>query len=345
MTYVRSVRSTMKSESYPNSLEQSEERASLEWVVEGWEETCKNCNPLTPMTCVTSCKIWNLKNELRKSYEKMTRPDFMTKLLNALKNKRRLQIFEMISKGRYSKASLQQKLKKLGYHHSQQTIAEEYLAPLIHVRLVEENQNRYHATVFGCRLAESTKNFIDIEKVLPPHSKCYEETALGMLLNGPKTHKDFEGVIPTKSAARVLNRLQTAGLIETTKEKDYVFYFKTKRDPNNVKFSPTERRVYGNISIEGVSARKLAEKTMISLRRTYKYLRRLKGKKMVFTRMRPKSYVLTANGTRAALMLQEISNLIVEVLASATQFVKDKETHYLPTPDTSYIMQVEKRRK
>jgi hypothetical protein len=41
-------------------------------------------------------------------------------------------------------------------------------------------------------------------------------------------------------------------------------------------FSPTEKRVYENILPYGISARQLAEKTEISLRRTCKYLRRLK---------------------------------------------------------------------
>ena len=88
----------------------------------------------------------------------------MINLLNTLKNDRRLQILEIISEGYYYIARLQQKLKKRGYYHSQQTIAEEYLAPLIEVGLAVEDQNRYYATVFGCRLNELIKGFSDVEK-------------------------------------------------------------------------------------------------------------------------------------------------------------------------------------
>jgi predicted transcriptional regulator len=218
-------------------------------------------------------------------------------------------------------------LKNLGYYHSQQTIAGEYLTPLIEVGLVEENQNQYYTTLFGCRLKELTKNSYNIEAILPPHSECYEEMALSMLLNEPKTYKHFEGIIPIKSVARVLNRLQKAKLIETAKENHYIFYFKTKRDSNIVKLSPTERRVYENIPIDGISARKLAEKTSISLRRTYKYLRRLKGKKMVFAKKKPKSYALTAKGLQVAEMLKGIHDLAVEALETVSKIIKDEETY------------------
>jgi predicted transcriptional regulator len=304
----------MKTEDYQVQLQETEEKTSLEDIVKGWEETCKNCNPLTPTTCMSGCKIWKQKSEFRELYKKMENPNFMIKLLNTLKNIRRLQTLETISEGYYSIARLQQKLKKRGYYHSQQTIAEEYLTPLIEVGLSEEDQNRYYATAFGRRLNELMKDFSDVENVLPPHSECYEETALGMLLDKPKTYEDLRSVISAKSVARVLNRLQKAKLVETAKENDYVFFFRTKRDSSIAKVSPTERKVYENIPTDGISARKLVEKTRISLRRTYKYLRRLKGKKLVFTRKRQKSYALTAKGLQIALMLKGIHDLALEAV-------------------------------
>jgi predicted transcriptional regulator len=265
----------------------------------------------------------------------MKNPNFMIKLLNTLKNDRRLQILEIISEGCHSIARLQQELKKRGYYHSQQTIAEEYLTPLLEVGLAEEDQNRYYATVFGCRLNKLIKDFSDVENVLPPHSECYEETALGMLLDKPKTYEDLKSMIPAKSVARILNRLQKAKLVETAKENDYIFYFQTKRDSKSTKFSPTEKRVYENIPIEGISARKLAEKTSISLRRTYKYLRMLKGKKMVFKKKRPKSYALTAKGLKIAKMLKGIRNLTLETTATASHIVNNNGPHELLMVATS----------
>jgi len=308
----------MKTENYPVLLQGAEEKSNLAQTLKEWNETCKQCNPLTPIQCTTGCKIWKQKNEFRNLYEKMKNPGFMTNLLNTLKNNRRLQILEMISKGRYSLARLQQGLKKLGYYHSQQTIAEEYVAPLIEVGLVEENQNQYCITLFGCRLSELTTDFHNIEDYLPSHSECYEETVLSALLNKPKTYEDLEDIIQAKSVSRVLNRLQKAKFVEAPKKNDYVFYFKTKRNSNNSKFSPTENRIYENIPFDGISAQELAEKANISLRRTYKYLRRLKGKKLVFTKKRPKSYTLTAQGLEIATLLNRIRDLVVEASAASS---------------------------
>jgi DNA-binding transcriptional regulator YhcF (GntR family) len=315
----------METENYPALRQEAEKKTSPADIVKDWHETCNNCRPLTPITCMTDCKIWKQKNESRTLCEKMKNDNFMTNLLNTLKNKRRIQILGIISKSRYSLSRLQQELKKLGYCHSQQTLGREYLMPLMEVGLAEENQSQYHGTVFGCQLNESVKDFVYAEDVLPPHSECYEETALGLLLDKPKTYNDFEEMIPMKSVARVLSRLQEAKLIETTKENDYIFHHKTKRDSNIAKFSLTERRVYDNIPSDGIPARKLAEKTQISLRRTYKYLRRLKGKKLVFTRKRQKSFALTADGLQIALMLKGIHDIVVRELGTALKIVKNEE--------------------
>jgi predicted transcriptional regulator len=324
----------MKTENYQTVPQGTDEQTTLADTLRKWEETCKNCHPLTPLMCMSNCKIWKLKNEFRKLREKMENPHFMTNLLNALKNKRRLLILGVISKGRYSVSKLQQELKESGFYHSRTTIEKEYLTPLIEAGLAEEHQNQYYTTLFGSSLSELIKDFHNIEDVLPPHSECYEEMALSMLLGKPKTYQDYNAIIPAKSIARVLNRLQKTKLIKTSKENDYVFYFKTKRNSKGLKFSPTEKRVYENIPAVGVSARMLCEETRISLRRTYKYLRRLKGKKLVFARKKPKSFSLTSKGLQVALILKEIYNLTVEALATATSTITEEATRELLMPDT-----------
>jgi predicted transcriptional regulator len=268
-----------------------------------------------------------MKNEYRKLAEKLQNPSYMTTLLNTVKNNRRLKILELVSKGHYSITELQQQLKKQGYHHSQQTIIKEYVTPLIETGLIEENQNQYCITLFGYRICELVSNFRDIESVLPPHSECYEEKVLISLLDEPRIIEEFVTFIPRKSVPRVLNRLQRMHLIETTKEKDYVSYFKTKRGADKDSFSTTEKRIYENISSEGISAPKLAQKSGISLRRTYKYLRRLRGKKLVFTRKKPKYYNLTAKGFQIAPNLREINNLIAETLSKASFVINNGEAH------------------
>jgi sugar-specific transcriptional regulator TrmB len=131
--------------------------------------------------------------------------------------------------------------------------------------------------------------------------------------------------------------------MKATKENDYVFFFQTKRDSRKAEFSPTEERIYQNIPEDGISARGLSDKTRISLRRTYKYLRRLKGKKLVFTRKRPKIYALTTEGVQLASMLRKLHDLTLEAFKLATQTVNKDEKHVTPIPNTRERGKKEKR--
>jgi predicted transcriptional regulator len=304
----------------------AERNRDLAELLRTLDAECRNCAPLTPLKCITRCNVWKLKNELRQLRETMDNPNFIKDLFNVLKNETRLHVLSAIVNGRYSVSQLQQELKKVGHSHSQDTINEEYLRPLIEVGLAAEAQDQYYATMFGGRLTELLGSFPEFVNVLPAHSECYEETLLSALLAGPKTFEDVEAFISPKIAARILKRLKTADLIETPEERDYVFFFKSKRDPNKETFSSTERKVYDNISEEGTSAKKLAEKTGVSLRRTYKYLRGLKGKKLVFTRKTPKAYSLTAKGEKLASVLQELQNLVEEIWNSSVQIVSNEKS-------------------
>ena len=282
---------------------------------------CRNCAPLTPLKCITRCHVWKLKNELRQLREAMDNPNFIKDLFNVLKNETRLHILSAIVKGRFSVDKLQQELRREGHSHSQDTINEEYLRPLMAVGLAAEAQDQYYATMFGGRLTELLNGFPGFINVLPAHSECYEETLLSALLGGPKTFQEVESLVSPKVASRVLKRLKTAGLIETPEERDYVFFFKSKRDPKKETFSVTERKVYDELSEKGIPAKRLAEKTGLSLRRTYKYLRGLKGKKLVFARKTPKAYGLTVKGEKLASLLQGLQNLVEETWNSSEQVV------------------------
>jgi DNA-binding HxlR family transcriptional regulator len=305
------------------SEQNEEKKQNLSEMLRTLDAECRNCAPLNPLECVTRCKVWKLKNELRKLRETMDNPNFMKDLFNVLKNETRLHILNAIVKGRYSVSQLQQELKKVGYCHSQETITEEYVRPLLDVGLAAETRDEYYATIFGGRLSEVLEGFPEFVEVLPAHSECYEETLLSNLLAGPKTFQEVEELISPKVASRVLKRLKTVELIVTPEERDYVFFFRSKRDPNKETFFVTERVVYDNLPAEGISAKKLAEKTGLSMRRTYKYLRGLRGKKLVFTRKTPKSYGLTEKGERLALVLQGLQDLIEEVWNSSELVVSE----------------------
>ena len=183
-----------------------------------------------------------MKNELRQLRDTMDNPNFVKDLLNVLKNNTRLHVLKTIVKRRYSVSRLQEELKKAGYVHSQETIHQEYLHPLLAVGLAAEAQEKYYATTFGGRLNELIGDFSDFADVLPAHSECYEEVLLKALLSEPKTFEEIKATVSSKVASRILKRLKTAGLIETPAERDYVFFFRSKRDPAKETLSPTEKK-------------------------------------------------------------------------------------------------------
>jgi predicted transcriptional regulator len=294
-------------------------------VFRSLDQECKSCAPVSPLECISNCNVWKLRNELRRLCETMENPNFMKDLLNVLKNDTRLAILQTIAKGRYSVGKLQQELKKAGYLHSQDTLAEEYLRPLLNVGLAAESQDQFCATTFGGRLTELIGNLPEFADVLPAHSECYEENILRALLGGPKTFEEVEGFVPSKIVSRILKRLKTTGLIETPQERDYIFFFRSKRDQTKEALTATEGKVYGDIPDDGVSAQKLAAKTDLSLRRTYKYLRGLKGKKLIFTRKTPKTYGLTEKGERLAWILNELHKIVEETISFSEEFAKHKE--------------------
>ena len=253
--------------------------------------------------------------------ERIRGPNFLERLLNTLKNERRLQLLDIIAKQRRSLAQLQMELRSQGYVHSQQTIVEEYITPMVEVGLVQEEQNPYAPTLLGSMVNDIVSDFHQLEESLPAHSECYEETVLGSLLEGAKTYEKIRDVIPTKSAPRVVSRLQKTGLLQAPKEKDYIFFYRTKRDPDLSRQVQTEKRVYDSIPEDGVSAKRLASVAGISLRRTYKYLRKLKGKKLVFVRKKPLSYSLTEKGAKLAEILKALRKLSEETQVLAEQFL------------------------
>jgi DNA-binding HxlR family transcriptional regulator len=284
---------------------------------------CRNCAPISPLQCINRCQVYKLKNELRKLRETMDNPNYVKELFNVLKNETRLHILRAIVNGRYSVSQLQQELKKTGHNHSQDTISEEYLGPLIAAGLASEAQDEYYATTFGGRLTELLGCFPEFVEMLPAHSECYEEIILQALLSGPKTFEEIETVISPKIASRILKRLRSTGLIETPIERDYIFFFKSKRDSNKETLTSTERKIYYTIGEEGISAGKLAKETALSMRRIYKYLRSLKGKKLVFIRKTPKAYGLTCKGEMLASVLKELQLIVEETWTSSEQVMHD----------------------
>jgi len=315
----------MKTADTVDALKKADRSQGIVSILRTLDQQCNTCKPVTPLECITSCNVYKLRNEFRRLCETMENPNFMKDLLNVLKNDTRIRMLQAMSKGRYSISKLQQELKKSGLLHSQDTISEEYLQPLLLMGLAAESQDQFTVTAFGGKLTELIDNLPEFAKSLPAHSECYEENILTALLKGPKSFEEIEGLVSSKIVSRILKRLKTFGLIETPEDRDYIFFFRSKRDSTKEELSATETKVYNSIAEEGISAKKLAQKSDLSLRRTYKYLRGLKGKKLVFTRKTPKTYALTDAGERIAWLLKELHTLVQETLTFSAQFSKHKE--------------------
>ncbi len=313
----------MKTQSTENAF--LENNQGIVDMLRGIDQECRTCAPVSALECISNCNIWRLRNELHQLCDTMQNPAFMRDLLNVLKNDTRINILQALSKGRYSVSRIQQELKKSGYLHSQDTLVEEYLRPLLNVGLAAESQDHFYATTFGGRLTDLVENIPEFTDVLPSHSECYEENLLHALLTGPKTFEDVKGYVPPKIVSRILKRVKAAGLVQTPKDRDYIFFFKSKRDSTKETLGTTERRVYDAIAEEGISAKKLAQATGLSLRRIYKYVRGLKGKKLVFARRSPKTYALTEKGERLAWLLDELHKLVDETVSFSKEYAKHKE--------------------
>ena len=304
---------------------QNGEKRNFSSMMQTLNTECRNCSPTSPLECINRCQVYKLKNELRKLSEAMEQPGYIKELFNVLKNQTRLHILKTIAEGRYSVSQLQKELKKTGYSHSQDTISEEYLQPLLVVGLANESCDEYYATTFGGRLSEIISVFPEFANVLPAHSECYEESVLQSMLSGTKTFDDIETIILPKIVSRILKRLREVGLIETPEERDYIFFFKSKRDPNKETFTATEKKICDFILPGGISAGGLSKETGLSMRRIYKYLRGLKGKKLIFVRKTPKAYSLTPKGEKLASVLEELSQTVEETWSYAQQVFHTNE--------------------
>ena len=303
--------------------QETESNGDLFGLLKSLEAQCSSCVPITPLECIKRCKVYRIKNELRRLRETMDNPDYIKQLCNVLKNEARLIVLQAIAKGRSSMGQLQDELRKTGHKNSQGTISEEFLRPLLAVGLITEEVDGYYPTAFGGRLTNLLACFPDFAEKLPAHSECHEETILQFMLSGPKTSEDMEALISPKIASRILKRLRSVGLIETPVERDYVFFFKSKRDPNKETFNVTEKKIYNSIAEEGISAGKLAKKTGLSQRRTYTYLRGLRGKKLVFLRRTPKTYCLTGKGKKLASTLQKLQQIVEDTWDSSEQLMQN----------------------
>ena len=300
-----------------NPTGETQENRNLSTILKTLDEKCRNCEPASPLQCINHCKAYKLKNELRTLRKAISNPEYLKELFNVLKNKTRIHIMQTLEDRRLSVIQLQQELKNIGQNQSQGTISEEYLHPLVAVGLIAQSGDEYYATTFGLRLTPLLEPFQELTHQLPAHSECYEEILLQSLLSGPKTFEEIDAVIMQKNVARILKRLSEAKLIDSPRERDYIFFFRSKRDSTLDTFTETERKVYDALSETGISMGNLARATGLSARILYRYTRTLKGKKLAFCRRTPKTYSLTSTGEKIARSMQAIQQIVEDTWNSS----------------------------
>jgi len=309
----------------PSSIWKTENNLSLTETLKSLEAKCRSCTPITPMECINSCRVYKIKNELRHLWETIDNPNYIKELYNVLKNPTRLQIMQAILKCPCSLSRLQHELKKAGHSHSQDNINREYLRPLMAVGLATVSREEYSATSFSRRMTELLGCLLELADKLPARTECYEESLLQSLLSGPKTFEDIKTFVPPKAVSRILQRLRSTCLIETPKDRSYIFFFRSKRDSNKEKLTVTQRRIYDAVADGGSPVGKIAKDTGLSIRRTYKYLRSLKGKKLIFTRRTPKVYGLTCNGEKLASAFRDLQKIVEVTWNSSQQVMQESE--------------------
>jgi predicted transcriptional regulator len=276
-----------------------EEGCTLGQTLQVMEERCKNCSVISPMLCMDQCDTWKVKKELRETTRILSETDHDLRLLNALKNDRRLTMLKTLAERPLTFDQLQGVLRRQDYHHSRKTIRQ-YLQPLIETGLVEERDKRFRLTLYGGKINEAVVKH-SFSGHLPIHSDGHEERILRSLLASSKARDELLQIASAKSMSRTL--------VQDTSPSDRVFYFPTKRASSLEMLSPTQKRLHDAIPQAGISARGLSRAGAISLRRVYKYLRNLRGKKLVFRRDIPPRYELTERGQAVACFLEEVTEI------------------------------------
>ncbi len=271
------------------------------------------------MICVERCDVWKVKNEIVETRRVLDQKDHAVRLLNVLKNERRQKILDFLMASPRSLKELQESLRKTGFQHSRSTIIKAYIKPLMDTGLVKRERTKYRLTFYGRNFHGILRGVLG--ELLPIHSCCYEEVVLRELKATPKTYDELTTLVPVKSLSRVLARLQKMGLITKNPRSEYVFYHKIKGRPQ-IALSPTEKRTFKAIPKTGISARSLSKEVGINLRRTYKYLRRLRNKKLVFALRMPRTYELTEKGVKIAQLLDEVTRLTMTSLTAPVPIAK-----------------------
>jgi len=265
-------------------------------------------------------------------------------LLNVLKNKRRIKLARILQEQSLSLDEIQQRLKGEGYYHSRDTLRKHYAGPMVASGLLAEEGGRYRLTDEG-RDIITILGDTDLGSIFPSSSGCYEETCL-LALEVPRNYDELSHYLPKADLQRTIRRLQMKGLVTKDRPDRHVTYWRTMERPD-VPLSKTEGKVLQSISEDGTGVNEVAKAVGISLRRTFKYLKRLREKGLVTNTSNVTLLSLTEVGKELAEKLGRILSAmpmepVQQPHPSETEVVEAREgrTHEGPSAQTSQVRPV-----
>ena len=224
-------------------------------------------------------------------------------LLNVIKNKRRIKLAHILQGQPLSLDEIQQRLKGEGYYHSRDTIRKHYAGPMVVARLLAEENGRYRLTDVG-RDIIAILGDTDLGSLFPSSSGCYEETCL-LALEVPRNYDELSRYLPKADLQRTIRRLQEKGLVTKDRPDRHVTYRRATKE-TDVPLSKTEGKVLQSIAEDGTGVNEIAKAVGISLRRTFKYLKRLREKGLVSSTQNVTLLSLTEEGKELAEKLSRI---------------------------------------
>jgi predicted transcriptional regulator len=306
MSYSVAQLQQSKTNAYKALLNQLQTENGRTAALEALTEICATCRPVSPLMCVELCEIWSLKQQYHDALETLHKGPVDPQLLNAMKNRPRRLILQRLMDQPQTVTEIQAHLKTYGYISSLQTLRDTYLHPLIRSGLARVQDSTYRITGLGQSLYTI---FISSDLAeLPIHSHGYEERVLLALHSGAKTRDDLVQLVPRHVLPRVLRRLHRRHFIAHERRPGRVFYYATKRRATRA-MTPTEAKIFKALTKDALSPREISATIDISVRRVYKFLRRLWFKQHISKETKQPSISLTAKGCRLAKSLMAISDL------------------------------------
>jgi len=230
----------------------------------------------------------------------------MVTLLNVIKNERRIRLARILEGKSLGLDEIQKRLKVEGYYHSRDTIRRHYAGPMVSVKLLDEENGRYSLTDKG-RDILATLGDTDLGSIFPSSSGCYEEMCL-LALEVPRSYDELSIHMPKADLQRTIRRLQAKGLVTKARPSKHVTYRRVT-ERADAPLSKTEDKVLQSIPKEGMGVNEIAKAVGISLRRTFKYLRRLREKGLVSNTPNFTSLSLTEEGKGLAEKLRRILSI------------------------------------